>query len=400
MINRPSDEPLLTSFPDKDDNGDENHEGDELNDGTSERKGCADGCDCGEHEGHEGNNADEEDDDEEDDDEEDNDEEDNDEYVATPRSLQFCKLVGILSCRAVALTICRNGKGQFFAKQENLEYWDFGEMVEKYAEQNPVLPWDHLQRSRVARLDMDRYPTRVINTETLEFETDPTLFKNKYCILSHMWQKDEVTYDTVKKVWAKYKEQQLETKIADLTRKVIEQRSKLDQAREDGVLGPKQLKEIEDKISHSEGEKRLLKRELESLIKAREKEEAAKKTGKDGIRRQPSTRRPAGVNPQPTGDLVGLGIKRSLTKRGTALGEGKSSGTTAGERKLMNAIRTARKLEFTYLSVLLNLYSIRFRTNFTLDGVIKFALTSKIQARSPKTSAVWVITMRTPKPAW
>lgn len=197
----------------------------------------------------------------------------------------------------------------------------------------------------------------MINTETLEFETDPVVFKDRYAILSHVWDKDELTYQTVGQVFAAEKESQVALRIEEITIKLSELNQKVEKAREEGIKPHAWMRDKIDEIGTLESEVRLLKKELDALVKARqkkEKEDMAKKLKNAfDLSRRPS-RRNGGLQP---------GLSRRGTRRG---GPQPSLGVDAkrlsvdaptkeertliqGERKLMNAIRMARKLEFTYL---------------------------------------------------
>jgi hypothetical protein len=58
------------------------------------------------------------------------------------------------------------------------------------------------------------YPTRIINTHTLELEDDRILFQSSYAIFSYTWGAQEVTYDNVREILQ-------EAKVAELDFKLI-----------------------------------------------------------------------------------------------------------------------------------------------------------------------------------
>ncbi|KAA8900225.1 heterokaryon incompatibility protein-domain-containing protein, partial [Sphaerosporella brunnea] len=56
-----------------------------------------------------------------------------------------------------------------------------------------------IKRNPRQSVDFPRYPTRVIDTRTLEFEPDSIMFRNEYAVLSHTWMQNglEITYRDV-----------------------------------------------------------------------------------------------------------------------------------------------------------------------------------------------------------
>lgn len=147
--------------------------------------------------------------------------------------------------------------------------------------------------------------TTVINTETYQFESDSVAFKSKYAILSHMWGKEEVDYDSAPKVLGAMKEQQLHRKIA-------EKQAELDED------------EYDEKLL---SDMRLLKDELQGAVEAREKREK-----KEAAQAALEGHKPR-AKPPPT---------RAGVQTPTQ---------SPGEKKLLAAIEIAREHGFGYLLV-------------------------------------------------
>lgn len=114
---------------------------------------------------------------------------------------------------------------------------------------------------------------------------------------------------------------------------------------------------MENQIGNLESEIRLLKKELDALVKARQKkerEDLAKKlkSGFD-LSRQPSKRvdrrlsRKGTRRGGPPVPLLGGDEKRLSVE--VVQGKKEERTITQGEKKLMKAIQMARKLDFTYL---------------------------------------------------
>jgi hypothetical protein len=93
----------------------------------------------------------------------------------------------------------------------------------------------------------NRYPTRAINTRTLEFETDQMLPRNSYAVLSHTWTQKgrEVTYENARAVLADAKIAMIRSKVGRLER-LLANPSKLNA--EDRSRGNAELAGLKQKL--------------------------------------------------------------------------------------------------------------------------------------------------------
>jgi len=108
--------------------------------------------------------------------------------------VQLELLMATLGRRLLTLSVCRYGQGNLFRPARVL---DFSGLVRDFLQNSEVSVDDYFQPNPNYEINLPRYPTRVINTETLEFEEAQTLYKRNYAILSHVWitRGREVTYD-------------------------------------------------------------------------------------------------------------------------------------------------------------------------------------------------------------
>lgn len=153
--------------------------------------------------------------------------------VNDPLLLRLC---GTICRRMLALGICCVGDGHYFVKKQPIHYWNVTGLVSDHKNNQFMLEAienkaeeesrrreleqanNHLRRNPRPNVEQPRYPTRVINTHTYEFEDDIVLYQGSYAILSHTWSQRgrEITFDTVEDVFAEAKEEQLKTRIAKL----------------------------------------------------------------------------------------------------------------------------------------------------------------------------------------
>ncbi|KAF8537735.1 heterokaryon incompatibility protein-domain-containing protein [Trichophaea hybrida] len=86
-----------------------------------------------------------------------------------------------------------------FIKREPIQYWDLKGLVdEDLSTQFLENAKHHMKRHPRNSVEQPRYPFRVINTQTLQFERDNILYQKSYAVLSHTWTQvgSEVTFQT------------------------------------------------------------------------------------------------------------------------------------------------------------------------------------------------------------
>jgi hypothetical protein len=121
---------------------------------------------------------------------------------SVPTLLRLC---GTLGRRVLALEVCIVGNGFIFARKEPIQFFSFKGIVHDFRHTVPIKNANDYHRTNPRSYIEKRYPTRVINTQILEFEEDQMLFRKSYAILSHTWKGREVTYAAAKSVLSEYK---------------------------------------------------------------------------------------------------------------------------------------------------------------------------------------------------
>jgi hypothetical protein len=262
----------------------------------------------------------------------------------------FRKLVGILGRRALALGVCTTGTGHLFVRKEPIHYWQLSQLVQDYKEKLGENTQKYLKRNPKNNIDHPRYPNRVINTHTLEFEEDQMLFRKRYAILSHTWTQrgKEVTFDEANAVFG-------EAKLAAIDGKILKLQEKLNGIDKEELQNRSKLAQLFTSISCGTDTRKGV---VQSSIKALEDE---KKAVHDRLRvpmRAPRRREDIQERPQSPREPPTPGnIRKTYSFRGTHFqGPGRTNSLrdpkhdiNPGNAKLLNAITAARSLGYTYI---------------------------------------------------
>ncbi|KAI5781960.1 hypothetical protein EDC01DRAFT_694100 [Geopyxis carbonaria] len=277
------------------------------------------------------------------------------------------RLCGFLGRRVLTLSVCRWGKGHLFMQRTPIQFWNFNDFVRDNAEKSqPGELAGYLESTGRKQRSQKRYPTRVINTETLDFETDQMLYRKRYAVLSHIWGKNEVSYWDLKRMRANYKERDLNGKLEETEASIIQAQEKLKKALELGAPAEVECIRIEDIIKDLEDHRRQLQSEIALLASSKAKTRQDDKYKNPHISRgnsnsglaemasmfAGSSRRPA---PDPAMSMDSLEKVSRTLMAVKDLRKPKRQNTMVralrGEAKLFNAITTARRRGFTYLWV-------------------------------------------------
>ena len=237
----------------------------------------------------------------------------------TGKERQFLQLLGMIARRSLTLAVSRWGKASLFKRRVRTYQWNFQDLMDAEDLEDDV--WDYerfIKPDPRSVSDETRYPFRVIDTETYNFEGDQTLFGTKYAILSHTWIQTgkEVEYGTIKKFMAAEKEKKIRTDLA-------REQGHLRTCEEDPEVYNVAIREIKEIIKS-------LNEELEVLRVDAQKEKDAREFEK----KQQLAKNPTKADQK----------KRNLTAN-TPAKEG------AGFAKLRFAIEKARELGYQYLWV-------------------------------------------------
>jgi len=115
--------------------------------------------------------------------------------TASPSSSRVNPSANVLKLSQNPISLCKNK----FKKNRLIRAWDGGG---KAKGDRPRLRLTHQSGEMMKEQDVDqlavegsKYPHRIINTHTLEFETDCTFFKDNYATFSHTWTQEGAEVD-------------------------------------------------------------------------------------------------------------------------------------------------------------------------------------------------------------